>query len=70
MRALYVAIPPTSQELPPGDRAVLITDGDSVAVALVSGEEVCGRLRAPDFILQMLMQVGEGENGKAPGVDN
>jgi hypothetical protein len=62
VRALYVAIPPISRELPPGDSAVLASADGKAMVALVSGNEACARFLAPDFVLSMLAKVGKGEN--------
>jgi hypothetical protein len=63
VRALYVALPPISHTLPPGDHAVIATAGGSSMLALVDGMESCARFLAPDFILSMLDEVGRGENG-------
>lgn len=60
VRALYVAIPPVSPTLPPGDHAVMARSGGEVMLALVSDGEACGRFLAPDFIQAMLIQVGKG----------
>jgi hypothetical protein len=63
VRALYVAIPPISRQLPPGDGAVVaIADGKAM-LALVGDGQSCARFLAPDFILSMLVQVGKGVNG-------
>jgi hypothetical protein len=63
VRALYIAIPPISRQLPPGDSAVVaIADGKAM-IALVADGQSCARFLAPDFILSMLVQVGKGENG-------
>ncbi len=62
-RALYVAIPPVSRSLPPGDHAVVARAGAVTMIALVQGDVSCARFLAPDFIETMLMQVGEGEVG-------
>ncbi len=62
-RALYIAIPPVSRSLPPGDRAIVAQAGDSAMIAIVDGDLSCARYLAPDFVQTMLMQVGEGENG-------
>lgn len=61
VRALYVALPPVSRTLPPGDHAVMASSRDEVMLALVAEGQVCGRFLAPDFIKTMLMQVGEGK---------
>jgi len=63
VRALYIAIPPVSRELPPGDSAVVATAGDKAMIALVTGNQACARFLAPDFVLSMLVQVGKGEVG-------
>jgi hypothetical protein len=60
VRALYVAIPPISPTLPPGDHAVMARSGGEVMLALVADGEACGRFIAPDFIQAMLIQVGKG----------
>jgi hypothetical protein len=60
VRALYVAIPPISRELPPGDHAVMASSGGSVMIALVADGQACARFLAPDFIQTMLDQVGQG----------
>lgn len=62
VRALYIALPPVSRKLPPGDHAVMATSGESVMLALVDGVEACARFLAPDFIQTMLIQVGQGQN--------
>jgi hypothetical protein len=62
-RALYIAIPPISRELPPGDSAIVASAGGKAMVALIGDGRTCARFLAPDFILSMLVQVGKGENG-------
>ena len=62
-RALYVAIPPISRQLPPGDSGVVASADGKAMVALVADGKACARFLAPDFILSMLAQVGKGENG-------
>ncbi len=61
VRALYIAIPPISRQLPPGDSAVVASANGRSMIALVSGGETCARFLAPDFVLSMLVQVGKGE---------
>jgi hypothetical protein len=63
VRALYIAIPPISRELPPGDSAVVASASGKSMIALVAGGQACARFLAPDFVLSMLIQVGRGENG-------
>ena len=63
VRALYVALPPVSRNLPPGDKAVMANSGDAVMLGLVSAGQACARFLAPDFITAMLIQVGRRENG-------
>jgi len=62
VRALYVALPPVSHTLPPGDRAVMARSGGVAMLALVDAWQACARFLAPDFIQAMLTQVGEGRN--------
>ena len=64
VRALYIAIPPISRQLPPGDRAVLATADGRSMIAIVSGGTFA-RFLAPDFVLSMLSQVAKGENAAA-----
>ena len=59
VRALYVALPPVSRKLPPGDRAVMASSGGSVMLALVADGQACARFLALDFIQAMLSQVGQ-----------
>ena len=61
VRALFVALPPVSRTLPPGDRAVMATSGGAVMLALVADGQACARFLAPDFIQTMLVEVGQGK---------
>ena len=63
IQALYVAIPPISHELPPGDKAELATDGNHVIAFLTDGLQTCARFLVPDFLVQIIKQV---EGGKSP----
>jgi hypothetical protein len=58
VRALYVAIPPVSRTLPPGDHAGMASSGGAVMLALIADGQACARFLAPDFIQAMLIQVG------------
>jgi hypothetical protein len=60
VRALYIAIPPISRKLPPGDHAIMASSGGAVMVALVADGQACARFLAPDFIKTMLAEVGRG----------
>ena len=62
VRALFVAIPPVSDELPPGDRAALFLDGanESVMVGIIDGDRVCARFTAPDSLVNLIIEVGKG----------
>jgi len=60
VRAIYVALPPVSRTLPPGDRAVMASADGAVMLAIVSGSEACARFIAPDFIQAMLGEIGSG----------
>jgi hypothetical protein len=71
VRALFIAIPPMSSELPPGDRAWIATSGDRHMLglegdALVGGLTVnatCARFMVPKPIVDMLIEVGAGAIG-------
>src|SRR5271165_1106014 len=61
VRAFYVALPPVSRTLPPGDHAVMATAGGVAMLALVADGQACARFLAPDFLQAMVIQVGEGK---------
>jgi hypothetical protein len=63
VRALFVAIPPMSNELPPGDHAALFLDGanKAVMVGIMDGDSVCARFVAPDSLVNLIIKVGKGE---------
>ena len=63
VRALYIAIPPISRQLPPGDSAVVASASGKAMIALVADGQACARFLAPDFVLSMLVEVGKGEVG-------
>jgi len=67
-RAVYAIIPPVSHELPPGDRAEIVTDGETVGVVLIDSDsdQTCARFAAPAFLMKMLDEVGKGVTTK-PG---
>jgi hypothetical protein len=62
IQALYVAIPPMSHELPPGDKAELATDGNHVIAFLTDGSQTCARFLVPDFLIQIIKQVEGGQS--------
>ena len=63
VRALYIAIPPISGELPAGDHAALFLDGanKAVMVGIIDREWVCARFAAPDSLVNLIIEVGKGE---------
>ena len=63
VRALFVAIPPVSDELPPGDRAALFLDGanKAVMVGIIDRDWVCARFTAPDSLVNLIIEVGKSE---------
>ena len=63
VRALFVAIPPVSEELPAGDHAALFLDGanKAVMVGIIDDDWVCGRFAAPDALVNLMIKVGKGE---------
>ena len=67
VRALFVAIPPISGELPAGDHAALFLDGanKAVMVGIMDGDWVCARFAAPDFLVNLIIEVGKGEVARA-----
>jgi hypothetical protein len=62
VRALFVAILPVSDELPPGDRAALFLDGanKAVMVGIIDGDWVCARFTAPASLANLIIEVGKG----------
>jgi hypothetical protein len=71
VRALFVAIPPVSDQLPPGDRAALFLDGanKAVMVGIIDGDSVCARFTAPDPLVNLIIEVGKGEESDSPRED-
>jgi len=67
VRAFYIAIPPVSRTLPPGDHAIMAISGRDVMLALVASGQACARFLAPDFIQAMVIEVGEGRTGEMVG---
>ena len=64
--ALFIAIPPVSDELPPGDRAALFFDGanKAVMVGIIDGDWVCARFTAPDSLVNLIIEVGKGRSSE------
>jgi hypothetical protein len=71
VRALFVAIPPVSDQLPPGDRAALFLDGanKAVMVGIIDRDWVCARFTAPDSLVNLIIEVGKGEGPDSPRED-
>jgi hypothetical protein len=67
VRALFVTIPPVSDELPAGDHAALFLDGanKAVMVGIIDGDWVCARFTAPDSLVNLIIKVGKGEVARA-----
>ena len=67
VRAFWMAIPPVSRTLPPGDHAFLAKDKDGQAMLGLYDEDdgqVCGVFRADDWMLKLVDEIGRGETGK------
>lgn len=66
VRAFYMAVPPVSHELPPGDKAFLAKGPEGVAVLGLydDGGQVCAVFEATDWLERLIDQVGRGETGK------
>ena len=60
-RALYIALPPVSRELPPGDRGWQFKSGGATMLGLGTELEVCSRFLAPDFVQNMMKQILDKE---------
>ena len=63
----YVAIPPVSHELPPGDKAELATDGNHVNAFLTGGSQTCARFLVPDFLIQVIKRAEGGKSSLSGG---
>lgn len=66
VRAFWMAIPPASRELPPGDKAFLAKDAEGEAVLGLydEGGQVCAVVKSTDWLERLLDEVGRGESGK------
>ncbi len=71
IRGMWMVLPPPSTDLPIGDQAEIITDGDTFGVVLIDSDsdEACARFHVPsakvaDF-LTVINAVGEGMKPKA-----
>jgi len=66
VRAFWMAIPPASRQLPPGDKAFLAKDAEGVAVLGLydDGGQVCAVFKATDWLERLVDEVGRGESGK------
>jgi hypothetical protein len=62
----FVAIPPVSDELPPGDRAALFLDGanKAVMVGIIDRDWVCARFTAPDSLVNLIIEVGRARSSE------
>lgn len=63
VRAFWVAIPPASRELPPGDKAFFAKDAEGVAVLGLYDDDgqVCAVMKATDWLQRLVDQVGRDE---------
>ena len=67
VRAFWMAIPPASRELPPGDKAFLAREADGFSRSLVFSTrrgQVCAVFPATDWLERVVDEVGRGETGK------
>jgi hypothetical protein len=66
VRAFWMAIPPASRELPPGDKAFLAKEPDGIAVLGLfdDGGQVCAVFPATDWLERVVDEVGRGGAGK------
>ena len=60
-RGLYVAVPPVSKHLPPGDHALLAVAPSSAMVAIIDEDKTCARLLLTPAALEEIMAVGRGD---------
>lgn len=66
VRAFWMALPPASSELPPGDKAFLAKDAEGLAVMGLYDDagQICAVLKATDWLERLVDEVGRGESGK------
>ena len=66
VRAFWLAIPPASRELPPGDKAFLAKEPDGIAVLGLfdDGGQVCAVFPTTDWLERVVDEVGRGETGR------
>ncbi|MFZ1109872.1 MAG: hypothetical protein WAN43_16175 [Rhodomicrobium sp.] len=66
VRAFWMAIPPVSHELPPGDKAFLVKDatGDEAFGLFDDSGAVCAVFQATGWMEKLVNEVGRGEVGK------
>ncbi len=60
-RGAYVATPPVSAALPPGDRAALALIDSRSELLFLDGDVACDAGALPQPLRQMLLDVGTGE---------
>ena len=65
VRAFYMAVPPVSHELPPGDKAFIAKGPEGVAVRGLYDDvgEVYAVFEATDWLERVVDEVGRGESG-------
>ncbi|HLW93722.1 MAG TPA: hypothetical protein VKS78_20800, partial [Roseiarcus sp.] len=61
VRGLFVATPPLSRRLPPGDHALMGLIGDRAGVLFIDGANACDAGVLPPELKQMLLDVGAGK---------
>ena len=66
VRAFWMAIPPASRELPPGDKAFIAKEPDGIAVLGLFDDagQVCAVFPATDWLERVVDEVGRGETGQ------
>jgi hypothetical protein len=66
VRGFWMAIPPATRGLPPGDKAFLAKDSNGVGAfgLFDDGGEVCAVFQATDWIERVVDDVGRCETGK------
>ena len=65
VRAFWMATPPLSRELPPGDKAFRAKDRDGDTVfGLYDDDQICSVIPAPDWLQHIIDEVGSGDVGK------
>ncbi len=64
VRGMYVAFPPSSYVIPPGDHAIIGQIDDIYFFAIVNNDETCARAIIPNKIKEMILNIDKDSKQK------